>query len=96
MRSAWRILLPYAVAIGAVEALLVAAHLSLPDIALVDLDKEHTLPAWFSALQLAAIGGTCLFAFEAERRDVAYPPWSTWIWPLPPPGASRWATRRAF
>ncbi len=59
-----------------------AAHLLLPDIALVDLDKEHTLPAWFSALQLAGIGGTCLFAFEAERRDVGSPQWSTWIWPV--------------
>jgi tetratricopeptide (TPR) repeat protein len=55
-------------AIIAIEALLVAAHALLPDAKLVDLDLEFTLPAWFSALQLALVGIAALFAFECERR----------------------------
>jgi tetratricopeptide (TPR) repeat protein len=70
------------VAIGALEALFVTVHLLRPDVSLLDLDAEFTAPAWFSALQLAAIGATCFFAFEAERRDGAARSWQAWVWPV--------------
>jgi hypothetical protein len=75
-----RTLLPYLLVILFIETLLVTAHALLPEVRLVDLDLEYTVPAWFSALQLATIGVVCLVAFEAERRTMAKRPTLYWAW----------------
>ncbi len=77
-----RALLPYLAAVLAIQALLVGVYAAFPDTQLFDLDEEYTLPAWFSGLQLAAIGVACFFAFEAERRDRSAPLSLQWVWPL--------------
>lgn len=77
-----RALLRYVVVIAAIELLLVAAYVVFPGVTLLDLDKEYNLPAWFSALQLAAIGAAALFAFEAERATGRPSTGSHWVWPV--------------
>jgi tetratricopeptide (TPR) repeat protein len=56
----------YVAALLAVEAVLVVLHFAFPSVGLVDLDREHNLPSWFSGLQLAAIGVACGAAFHGE------------------------------
>ena len=70
---------PFLVAALILETLFVIAHFLLPGSKLFDLDLEFTIPAWFSSLQLAAIGLAAFVAFEGERacerRPALY-----WLW----------------
>src|SRR5262245_38517731 len=70
---------PFICAALALEALFVIAHFLLPGSKLFDLDLEFTIPAWFSALQLAAIGLAAFVAFEAERACEPRPVLH-WLW----------------
>ena len=80
MRTIPAVARPYLIAILLVEAVLVVADTLMPESKLFDLDREYTIPAWFSSLQLAMIGLAAFVAFEAERRDVAIPASSRWLW----------------
>jgi tetratricopeptide (TPR) repeat protein len=62
-------LLPgYIATLLVVESVFVVLHFVFPAVRLVDLDREHNLPSWFSGLQLAAIGVACAAAFHREGR----------------------------
>jgi tetratricopeptide (TPR) repeat protein len=79
MRPLPRVLLPYLAAALALETAFVVAHFRFPGSRLFDLDREYTIPAWFSALQLAAVGVSALVAFEAERAARTRVP-LRWLW----------------
>lgn len=61
-----RLLRAYVLLLLCFETLLVVLHFAVTDVRLVDLDREHNLPAWFSGLQLAGIAVAALAAFHGE------------------------------
>jgi len=56
----------WALGLLGVEAVLVALHFGLPASDIVNLDREHNLPSWFSSMQLAALGVAALATFRRE------------------------------
>ncbi len=65
-----------------VDAVLLAAHLTLGGSDAWNLDREHNVPTWFAGVQLVLIGLAALQCFVEERAaDVsAMPP--RWSWAL--------------
>ena len=61
----------YALALVAIEAVLVALYTGLGRYAVSNLDREHDLGSWFSGVQLFALGGACVAAFHRDSRMVA-------------------------
>ena len=75
-----RVLIPYLGAALLLEGAFLALHFLLPGSKLFDLDREFTIPAWFSSLQLAMVGLSAFVAFEAERAEGRLRPPLCWLW----------------
>ncbi|MGR9099254.1 MAG: tetratricopeptide repeat protein [Gammaproteobacteria bacterium] len=66
----------YAIGLFCFELMLVATHFAFGELRFFNLDREYNLPSWFSGVQLAAIGMTCVAAFHNERVESR----GRWIW----------------